>query len=270
MEQSFSERVRDVDAYKRFVATHRAALLDRRDPGHEAAVEMQSRLARIAFPEATARRTALAGAAGDALDHPTADRQFDFVHAPTAEHEGGIDPNTAGTDPGGPTNRGLSTKLWRTIRHTAHGVALYPEVRDWPGDVLDLSREQVRHVLRKEFYDRLGVDRLARVPGLLDRAPQLVRQIYDINVQHGAMHAGRWLQQALNVAVGANLEVDGLIGRKTRAAVADAVAQNKLEAVNDMIAADRLSYMKTLGGWSDRAKGWSARAESYLSTNRAR
>jgi lysozyme family protein len=188
-----------------------------------------------------------------------ADTLFAFVHAPTARHEGGINRNADGRDPGGPTNRGLSARLWRVIRRSPR----YRELRDWPADVLALDEAQVSHVLRREFYERLGVGRLARLPGLLDAAPQLVRQIHDINVQHGALHAGEWLQRALNDLAGAGLAVDGRIGPRTRAAVAAALVAGRIDAVNDAIVAARLAYMRRLANWPAARNGWTRRAASY-------
>ena len=134
-----------------------------------------------------------------------------------------------------------------------------------------MIEEQINRIFREEFFDRPKIDKVAEIPGLMDEAPQLPEQLFDTGVLHGSDTAGRLLQQSLDEVLGTDLKItdesgdkvyDGNVGPETRAAIAQAVREGKIQEVNDRMVDKRIEYMKSLPnflgnpGWPERAEGF--------------
>lgn len=117
------------------------------------------------------------------------------------EREGRRYTNRA-SDKGGPTRFGITLDVLRQWRHGA-----FPATTK---DLQVLTEAEARQIYRHYF--------LAPFDDVLDGETK--EQLVDAAVLHGVGRAVRWLQEALDV------EVDGVIGPETRAAlaVADLVA----------------------------------------------
>lgn len=144
--------------------------------------------------------------------------------------------------------------------------------KDLPENSKDLTDAQINNIFRKEYFDRLKIDKLVKVPGLEKEAPKLAEQVFDSGVQHGIDDSGRWLQKSLDETLGTDLGVpddkgnliyDGNIGPKTRTAVARAVREGKIKDVNNMFADKRFNYMKTLSNFDDNDRGWKTRVDNF-------
>lgn len=186
--------------------------------------------------------------------------------------EGGFADRSKSEDPGGPTQKGMSQEALDALR------AKKPEYRYLPERSRDLSDSQITEIFRKEYFLLPQVDKLAAVPGLQEAAPQLAEQIFDSNILHGADNAGVWLQEALDEVLGTDLtepdpnwgvsNYDGIIGSKTRTAVARAVREGLIVEINDRVVGKRMEYMRRQPEFGDNP-GWLPRARSYLIRNGA-
>ena len=134
-----------------------------------------------------------------------------------------------------------------------------------------MIEEQINRIFREEFFDRPKIDKVARIPGLMDEAPQLPEQLFDTGVLHGSDTAGRLVQQSLDEVLGTDLRetdesgdkvYDGNVGPKTRAAIAQAVREGKIQEVNDRMVDKRIEVMRSnpklsfFPGWIPRAEGF--------------
>ena len=68
-----------------------------------------------------------------------------------------------------------------------------------------LSEEQIRGILRKEFFDRPQIDKVSKIEGIGEEAPKLPEHLFDAGVLHGPETAGKWLQQSLDKRLGTDL-----------------------------------------------------------------
>src|SRR3546814_9439901 len=71
------------------------------------------------------------------------------------------------------------------------------EYGHYPTDPAKLSDDQIDTILRKEYFDPLHIWKTAEIPNLLQQAPQLPDQIFDVGVLHGSRFAGRIDQEAI-------------------------------------------------------------------------
>ena len=180
--------------------------------------------------------------------------------------EGGFADRPKSEDRGGPTQKGMSQEALDALR------AKKPEYRYLPERSRDLTDAQITEIFRKEYFLLPQVDKLAAVPGLQEDAPQLAELIFDSNILHGADNAGEWLQEALDEKLGTDLktynpetgelEYDGVIGSKTRAAVAQAVSEGVIQEVNNLVVEKRLSYAETRPNRAPNP-GWTSRIKSF-------
>lgn len=140
-----------------------------------------------------------------------------------------------------------------------------------PKDSNDLSKEQVRYLYKKEFFDKPKIQKVADIPGVMEQAPELPEQLFDAGVHHGPKKAGQMLQQSLDHHLGTDLRVtdengkkvyDGNVGPKTRDAIARAIREGKIREVNDTIAEKRIRFMKGNPYFAPNP-GWIPRAESF-------
>lgn len=158
---------------------------------------------------------------------------FDQAFSATMRREGGYVLHTVAGDRGGMTYAGVARKF-------------HP---DWPGwRFLDQGdtppTEMVREFYRREFWNRLNCDAMpARVAA----------SVFDFGVNAGVRTAAK-LAQAV-----AGVEADGVIGRKTIAALLDmgedrfeaAYAIAKIKRYAEIVGRDR-SQGRFLLGWIHR------------------
>ena len=96
-------------------------------------------------------------------------------------------------------------------------------------------------------------------------------QLFDTGVLHGSDTAGRLVQQSLDEVLGTDLKItdesgdkvyDGNVGPQTRAAIAQAIREGKIQEVNDRMVDKRIEMMKSnpklpfFPGWLERAEGF--------------
>lgn len=122
------------------------------------------------------------------------------------EHEGGFvnHPN----DPGGATNFGISLRF----------LADYPEVGDFNQDgvvdvqdIANMDVEQAMLIYRMFWWDKFKYGRI--------NDQTIATKVFDFSVNMGASRAHKLLQAALNNAFGLNLDVDGVLGNASIAAI---------------------------------------------------
>lgn len=138
---------------------------------------------------------------------------------------------------------------------------LHPE-KGFPDKVTEMTEEQRADFYRNEFYQRPQIDKLARIRGLQEAAPQLAEQMFDAGVLHGPETAGKWLQAALDRYTGSHLVRDGIMGKETRGAIEDAIRNGTITDVSNMVVDKRLEAMRNNPNFSER-RGWPKRAESF-------
>lgn len=152
-------------------------------------------------------------------------------------HEVGNKPNGGYTndpdDPGGETKWGISKRA-------------YPHL-----DIKSLSREDACRIYYTDWWCRY------RIREIEDE--QVACKVLDMAVPMGPGDAGRYLQIALN-SLGARLEVDGIIGSKTLAAVNAVDGRLVLPILRALTALHaykeverRPASRKYLDGWLKRA-----------------
>ncbi len=167
------------------------------------------------------------------------------------------------TDPGGPTNKGISQKFLERLNRR------HPEWK-LPKDTRNLKVDHIDGIFRSEFFDRPKIQDVVDIPGLMQKAPQLPEQLFDAGVLQGTETAGTLLQKSLDEHLGTDLRVtkngkkiyDGNVGPATRAAIARAIKQGKIKAVNDTMVKKRLQLMRNLPAFKNNP-GWVPRAKSF-------
>lgn len=186
---------------------------------------------------------------------PDNDNSFSRAHAFTAHWEGGFSDHPA--DNGGLTAYGASLKFVKGIAATQQG-------RDWLqriGFRLPVTKTSMRAVtpdmaramFKREFWDRLRLDDMPFRPACA---------LYDAAVNSGCAQSVRLAQRGFNAcARGSNvaLDVDGILGPKTRAVLAcdtDALIRAVIRARRafyEGLARDDPSQAVFLEGWLNRA-----------------
>jgi peroxiredoxin Q/BCP len=198
------------------------------------------------------------------LDESRCDRLFELYIERLEPREGALAIRPAAEDPGGVTLGGVSQACLDGLRGR-------PEWHHLPTRADELIERQIRSIYRSEFFDRPRIGALDQIPGLAEAAPMLPEQIFDAGVHHGTTTAGRWLQRALDRRLGTDLrtrrgdgsiDYDGVIGPRTRQAVAEAVQRGAAGDVNDDVVDRRIALMRRLPHFPANP-GWIARAESF-------
>jgi len=183
-------------------------------------------------------------------DDPLFDKALDFLFP----HEGGLvdDPD----DPGGTTKFGVSLRwLARAGLLDLNGDGHPDGDIDLDGDIdaddiRGLTRATAGWLYRRHWWDRYDYD---------DLPPAIAVKTFDLSVNMGARQAHRCLQRAVR-ACWWPLADDGLIGPKTRSAIAAAPPEPLLSAFCSeaagfyrQLAATDSRRTKYLDGWLNRA-----------------
>lgn len=190
---------------------------------------------------------------------------FDTAFGITDAHEGGWVNDPA--DRGGETWRGVARKSnpywpgWAIIDAAKAGLPGNPGSREWVAALnaklaADADLEEYRRLLFRNAYWS---------PLKLDSLPLLVAVVaYDISVNSGPRAAGRLIQRAINAMHDARfpvLVVDGLVGAKTMALVANADPLALALTMCDLRCGE---YLRIKGERFD--EGWANRNDSLVST----
>ena len=160
------------------------------------------------------------------------------------EKEGGFVNHKA--DKGGATKYGITK---RTLA----------EWRDNPvteEDVLILTKTEAEAIYMAWYYKRPQIDKLPEV---------LQPFMFDACVNHGAKQAWKFMQLALNNLLPAYLEVDGIPGKKTFAAI-EKIA-NGDDLIKELVRQREIFYAALVTAKPSQKvflKGWMARAKSFL------
>jgi lysozyme family protein len=172
-------------------------------------------------------------------------------------------------DRGGPTRKGISQEFLNLLRKKKR----WPHL---PAQTKHLTDPQTDDIYRVEIFDLGQIAKLEQIPRLEALAPELPEQIFDSGVLHDILDAGRWLQQSLDEVLGTDLTkelddgsrvYDGIVGSKTRRAVAKAIQAGRIVEVNDLMVDKRQDFMRKLARTDPSQQkylaGWLARAESF-------
>jgi len=196
---------------------------------------------------------------------PSADDLFGLLRQNLAPIEGGYANRPKSVDPGGPTKKGVSQDLLDKLHKNKS-----TEYGGYPTATKNLTDTQIDTILRKEIFNPLHLWEVAQIPGLLNDAPQLVDQLFDMGVLHGIDDPGRILQMSLHEVMGIDLRVmkngkrdyDGIIGPATRSALSQAVLAGRGVEINDLMVDKRLDKLNKQGH-KVHNPGWFPRAESF-------
>lgn len=145
---------------------------------------------------------------------------FDEAFRIVVGHEGGYvdDPK----DPGGRTKYGISQRSYPNLNIGA------------------LTLDDAKAIYKRDYFERAHCHIMDPGLGLI---------MFDAAVNNGVGQAIRWLQGALGVSV------DGVVGPATRAALAQANAEDVLVELH----ASRIHMMAGLSTWKNFGRGWSRR-----------
>lgn len=128
------------------------------------------------------------------------------------------------------------------LRGTKYGISAmsYPTL-----DIKALTREQAKAIYLRDFWTPINGP---------TRAPELVYQLFDANVNHGLGNTIKMLQRAIGT------KDDGQFGPMSQAAL------DKI-SVHDILKkflAQRLRFMTDVPTWPDYGKGWARRIADNL------
>jgi lysozyme family protein len=134
------------------------------------------------------------------------------------------------SDPGGPTNHGITLETYRQLMKPGATVA----------DLKNISQADLATIYRKDYWNAICGDQL---PAGLDYS------LFDYSVNSGPGRAAKALQSLIGVTV------DGSIGPKTLAAV----KRKDTATLIKQLCNSRLIFLETLPTWGHFGKGWAAR-----------
>jgi len=147
------------------------------------------------------------------------------------QHEGGFVNHK--DDPGGPTNRGVTQRVYDAYRARNRQPAR---------SVKHITDDELQAIYRFQYWDAVKGDDL---PSGIDFA------VFDFAVNSGPARAIRYLQMVLGVTVDSN------IGQVTLKAAADAVPKSVIVDLCDK----RLTFLRNLDTWATFGKGWKSRVD---------
>ncbi len=143
-----------------------------------------------------------------------------------------------------PTNMGIK-------QSTLEGYSAKHPEKDLPSDVKYLTATQAKEIYKNEYWDNTKIPEIKN-----DRIRDAV---FDMNVMGGA---GKTVQRALNSFAGANLVVDGAIGRETIKSI-NAIPDSKVNEFMTALKSERLSYLQGTANWGTSKNGWTIRTNKY-------
>jgi len=161
------------------------------------------------------------------------DRIFEFV----VDSEGGFTDNPV--DPGHWTGGQISVGA---CHGTKFGISAAAHL---DLDIPEVTLDDAKAIYQREYWDRIGGDRLP---------PSIALLVFDSAINSGIGRAVRWLQDAASVAQ------DGVIGPRTLQAIDLLTARpgGSGELCAEFLA-QRLTFMTSLVIWKSLGLGWARR-----------
>ncbi len=144
-------------------------------------------------------------------------------------HEGGYTNHPS--DPGGPTNFGITIRDYRQ----------YVKASATAADVKMMALDEAERIYRAKYWDAQRCDDL---PAGIDNA------IFDYGVNSGIGRSGKVLRRCLDLSEDTSLVSDRVVAAAIQADAAELVA-----AICD----ERLRFLRSLRTWSVFGKGWGRR-----------
>lgn len=160
---------------------------------------------------------------------------FDLALKLVLEHEGGY--TNEKTDPGGPTNWGIT--IYDARAYWKHDATAF--------DVKSMPLEVAKDIYHAKYWDALECDDL---PAGVDYA------VFDYGINSGVSRAAKVLQ----ALVGA--QTDGHVGPKTIKATSETESLALIKEICD----ERLEFLKRLHNWPTYKKGWTRRVSEVQHT----
>ena len=148
-------------------------------------------------------------------------------------HEGGYVNHS--NDPGGPTNKGVTQRVYDGYRKRKGLV---------PRTVKMIERAEIEAIYRQLYADKIAFD---------DLPEGLAYVVFDGAVNSGPAQSVKWLQRALRMN-----RVDGVIGPATLAAI-DAWPDMNYDRLIAAVLERRMAFLQALKTWKSFGKGWTAR-----------
>ena len=138
-------------------------------------------------------------------------------------------------DPGGLTYCGLTDRAYQAWR-TKHGLKMQ--------HVVSATDDEIKQIFREEYWGQARCDDCYDGLDLLQ---------FDIAINMGPGVANKMLQRALGVTA------DGVFGLETLARLQRVTVPLAKKTLIQRIAAQRMSFWRSLKTWWRFGKGWSAR-----------
>lgn len=157
-------------------------------------------------------------------------KTYDEALSRLLKDEGGYSNHPS--DPGGPTNFGITITDYRRYRNPSASAA----------DVKNMRVDEAKQIYKSKYWNAMRCDAL---PAGVDYA------VFDYGVNSGIGRAPKVLQRVLNVPV------DGVIGPVTLAAVLSSDPVKTVNAICD----ERMQFLRQLKTWPTFGKGWTRRVE---------
>lgn len=157
-----------------------------------------------------------------------AESSYDEALTRLLAHEGGYSNHPS--DPGGPTNFGITIYDYRT----------YVKPHATAADVRAMKVGEAKAIYRGKYWNAMRCDELA---------PGVDYCIFDYGVNSGIGRAAKVLQRLVGTGV------DGKIGDATVAAARAANAEKLINHICD----ERIAFLRRLGTWNVFGAGWGRR-----------
>ncbi|MDR2056584.1 MAG: hypothetical protein LBQ10_12075 [Desulfovibrio sp.] len=181
---------------------------------------------------------------------------FDTAQKFVAKWEGGLTDHP--DDPGGITNYGVSLRFLKDLA----GKKENADALERMGVIFPIGPDSIRK-LTPDMAASIFRWRFWLVPKLDEFPPLTAIVTYDANVNTGTGQSTKFLQRSCNAFEGEKLDVDGLIGPKTRARAMSMLKQDLVlaemcigerESFYKALVADKPSYAPFRAGWLNRTK----------------
>ena len=166
---------------------------------------------------------------------------FDKAIPTIFDHEGKFANNPS--DPGGPTNFGISLRFYHTIAGCEHATET---------DIKSLTKDAAAKIYKQYFWDKYHYGQIAD--------QNIATKILDLCVNMGPSPTHILVQRAIRAAINIKLEEDGVMGVKT----ITAINMCKPNSLMPAIKAEAANYYRSIrfDGASKFIMGWLARAYS--------
>lgn len=182
----------------------------------------------------------------------TPQQRFDFAVNAVLKHEGGFSNNP--NDPGGATNYGISLRF---LKEMNINIDHDPDIDI--NDVKNIHASSAIEIYKKYWWDKYHYEAINSLA--------VAAKIFDMAVNMGSKQAHKFTQRACQYCGHSELEVDGILGAKTLAALNEISLHGreddfKYELIHEQkwfyghLAANDSRLNVFLKGWLNRAAWW--------------